>query len=127
MKDKGNAALAANKLDEAIQFYTDAINLDDKNAVLYSNRSAAYAKAGQYSSSLKDAEKAIELKPDWGKAFSRKGAALAYLGKLDEAIETYEKGLQLDPNNQQLKDGLAEVISFVYYFRYKYSFQCFKG
>lgn len=127
MKDKGNAALASNKLDEAIQFYTEAINLDDKNAVLYSNRSAAYAKAGQYSNSLEDAEKAIELKPDWGKAFSRKGAALAYLGKLEEAIETYEKGLQLDPNNQQLKDGLAEVICFVHYFWYKYSFLCFKG
>lgn len=77
--------------------------------MLFSNRSAAYAKANKYDLSLKDAEKAIELKPEWGKAFSRKGTALAYLGRLDEAIETYEKGLQLDPNNQQLKDGLSEV------------------
>ncbi|KAL1490159.1 hypothetical protein ABEB36_012898 [Hypothenemus hampei] len=111
LKEKGNAALAENKFDEAVKFYTEAINLDDKNAVLFSNRSAAYAKANKYDLSLKDAERAIELKPDWGKAFSRKGTALAYLGRLDEAIATYEKGIQLDPNNKQLQDGLAEVKS----------------
>ncbi|XP_030762728.1 stress-induced-phosphoprotein 1 [Sitophilus oryzae] len=109
LKDKGNAALAENKLEDAIRYYTEAINLDPKNAVLYSNRSAAYAKAHDYELSLGDAEKAVELKPDWGKAFSRKGTALAYLGRYDEAIETYEKGIQLDPNNNQLKEGLSEV------------------
>ncbi|XP_066151577.1 stress-induced-phosphoprotein 1 [Euwallacea fornicatus] len=109
LKDKGNAALAENKLEEAVNYYTEAISLDSKNAVLYSNRSAAYAKSNKYDLSLQDAEKAIELKPEWGKAFSRKGTALVYLGRLDEAISTYEKGLQLDPDNQQLKDGLAEV------------------
>ncbi|XP_060529156.1 stress-induced-phosphoprotein 1 [Cylas formicarius] len=109
LKDKGNAALGANNIEDAIKFYTEGINLDGKNAVLYSNRSAAYAKANRYDLSLKDAEKAIELKPDWAKAYSRKGAALAYLGKLDAAIATYEKGLQLDPNNSQLKEGLSEV------------------
>ncbi|KAF7283191.1 hypothetical protein GWI33_001192 [Rhynchophorus ferrugineus] len=109
LKDKGNAALAQNRLDEAVQYYSEAIKLDPTNAVLFSNRSAAYAKAQQYELSLNDAEKAIQLKPDWGKAFSRKGTALAYLGRIDEAIETYEKGIQLDPNNSQLKEGLAEV------------------
>ncbi|XP_018567462.1 stress-induced-phosphoprotein 1 [Anoplophora glabripennis] len=109
LKDKGNAALSENKIDEAIKYYTEAINLDSNNAVLYSNRSAAYAKGNQYDLSLQDAEKAIQIKPDWSKAYSRKGTSLAYLGRLDEAIETYEKGLQIDPNNSQLRDGLAEV------------------
>lgn len=109
LKDKGNAALAANNIQEAVKFYTEAINLDPSNAVLYSNRSAAYAKGEQYDLALADATKAVELKPDWSKAYSRKGAALAYLGNYDEAIATYEKGLEVDPNNAQLKDGLNEV------------------
>ncbi|CAH0556104.1 unnamed protein product [Brassicogethes aeneus] len=109
LKDKGNAALAENKLDEAINFYSEAIKLDGNNAVLYSNRSAAYAKALKYDLALQDAEKCVEIKPDWSKAFSRKGTALAYLGRLDEAIETYEKGLQIDPSNAQLNEGLREV------------------
>lgn len=90
--------------------------MDVTNAVLYSNRSAAYAKGNQYDLALKDAEKAIEIKPDWSKAYSRKGTSLAYLGRLDEAIETYEKGLQIDPNNAQLRDGLAEVVQQLFWF-----------
>ncbi|CAG2066543.1 unnamed protein product [Timema podura] len=67
LKDKGNSALQAGKFDEAIQNYTAAIALDGSNHVLYSNRSAAYAKAGKYAQALEDAEKTVQLKPDWGK------------------------------------------------------------
>lgn len=109
LKESGNAALQEGKFDEAIKCYTEAIALDGNNHVLYSNRSAAYAKAEKYKLALEDAEKTVNLKPDWGKGYSRKGSALAYLGRYDESISAYEKGLQLDPNNAQLKSGLAEV------------------
>lgn len=109
MKDKGNAALAQNNFEEAIKYYTEAINLDSGNHVLYSNRSAAYAKANKYDLALQDAEKTVQLKPDWGKGYSRQGAALSFLGKVDEAIAAYEKGITVDPNNAQLRDSLNEV------------------
>ncbi|XP_011300821.1 stress-induced-phosphoprotein 1 [Fopius arisanus] len=111
LKDKGNAALHENKYDDAIKYYTEAINLDKDNHVLYSNRSAAYAKSGQYVKALEDAERTISLKTDWAKGYSRKGSALAYLGRLDESIKAYETGLQLDPANAQIKESLSEVKS----------------
>ncbi|RLU23036.1 hypothetical protein DMN91_005314 [Ooceraea biroi] len=109
LKEKGNAALQEGKFKEAIKYYTDAITLDGDNHVLYSNRSAAYAKGEKYEQALEDAEKTVTLKPDWAKGYSRKGSALAYLGRYSESIKAYEKGLQLDPNNTQLMSGLAEV------------------
>lgn len=109
LKEKGNAALAEGKFAEAINCYTNAIKVDPKNHVLFSNRSAAYAKAHEYIKALEDAEETVKLKPDWGKGYSRKGSALAYLGRTKEAIEAYEEGLKHDPNNSQLKDGLMEV------------------
>ncbi|XP_046473704.1 stress-induced-phosphoprotein 1 [Neodiprion pinetum] len=109
LKDKGNAALQEGKYDEAVKYYTEAIALDGSNHVLYSNRSAAYAKAEKYEQALEDAAKTVELKPDWVKGYSRKGSALAYLGRLDESIKAYEEGLKLDPDNQQLREGLSEV------------------
>lgn len=109
LKEKGNAALQNGRFDEAIKYYTEAIALDNNNHVLYSNRSAAYAKAKQYEKALEDAQKTISIKPDWGKGYSRMGSALAYLGKLDESIAAYEKGLMLDPDNAQMKASLADV------------------
>lgn len=108
LKDQGNAALSAGNLKEAVEKYSEAVALDPENHVLYSNRSAAYAKMEKYQEALTDAEKTVQLKPDWGKGFSRKGTALAYLRRYPEAVAAYEKGIQLDPNNQQLKDGLAD-------------------
>ena len=106
LKAKGNAALQAEKFEEAIQHYTEAIKIDTNNHILYSNRSAAYAKVGKYAESLQDAEKTINLKADWAKGYSRKGAALELLNRQEEALKTYEQGLKYDPNNQLLMDAL---------------------
>lgn len=106
LKSKGNAALQSENYDEAVKYYSQAIEIDSSNHILYSNRSAAYAKTGEYSKSLEDAEKTVSLKSDWGKGYSRKGAALELLGRNDDAIKAYEEGLKYDPSNDQLKDAL---------------------
>lgn len=67
LKDKGNAALSANNFEDAVRYYTEAIALDPTNHVLYSNRSAAYAKCKKYEEALQDAEKTLEMKNDWPK------------------------------------------------------------
>lgn len=92
MKEKGNAALAAGNCDEAIKCYSEAIELDSKNHVLFSNRSAAYAKAGKYNEALSDAEKILEINPAWSKGYSRKGAALMGLEKYLEAYTAIIEG-----------------------------------
>lgn len=80
---------------------------------MYSNRSAAYAKAGQYEDALKDADETIALNPTWPKGYSRKGSALSYLQKYVEAFDVYQKGLEIDPNNAALQQGQAEIRNAV--------------
>ncbi|KAK7582486.1 hypothetical protein V9T40_013931 [Parthenolecanium corni] len=109
LKEKGNEALKLEKYDEAIKFYTQAINLDSINHVLYSNRSAAYCKCGKFQEALADAEKTVSLKPDWAKGYSRLGSAFHSLGQFEKAAEAYEKGLQFDPTNVQMKESLEGV------------------
>mmetsp|Transcript_13785 Transcript_13785/g.20483 ORF Transcript_13785/g.20483 Transcript_13785/m.20483 type:complete len:565 (+) Transcript_13785:81-1775(+) len=109
-KAKGNAAQQAGKFDEAIAFYSKAIELDGSNHVYYSNRSAAYLSKSDAENALKDAEKCIQVKPDWPKGFSRKGAALHKLKRFEEAANEYENGLKIAPDDAGLKRGLEEVL-----------------
>ncbi|KAM6907029.1 stress-induced-phosphoprotein 1 [Xenentodon cancila] len=109
LKDQGNKALSAGNIDDAVRCYTEALALDPSNHVLFSNRSAAYAKKGNYESALQDALQTIKIKPDWGKGYSRKAAALEFLGRLEDARVTYQEGLRQEPNNQQLKEGLQNI------------------
>ena len=51
----------------AIDRYTEAITLNRNNHVLFSNRSAAYARVGKFAEALEDAKRCHELKPDWPK------------------------------------------------------------
>ncbi|KAF0931674.1 hypothetical protein E2562_005671 [Oryza meyeriana var. granulata] len=108
-KAKGNAAFSAGRFEEAARHFTDAIALAPENHVLYSNRSAALASVHRYSEALADAEKTVELKPDWAKGYSRLGAAHLGLGDAASAVTAYEKGLALDPSNEGLKAGLADA------------------
>ena len=48
---KGNAAFSAGKFEEAIELFTQAIEVNSENHVLYSNRSAARVRCtGSYMS-----------------------------------------------------------------------------
>lgn len=108
-KAKGNAAFQAGDFGSAVEHFTKAIELSPSDAVLYSNRSGAYASLKQFENALKDAEMCVKLKPDWAKGYSRKGLAEFNLGRLRDAEATYSKGLTVDPNNQSLQAALSEI------------------
>lgn len=101
--------MQANKLSEAIEFYTKAINLDGANHVYFSNRSAAYLSQGDAQNALDDANSCLGLKPDFAKGYSRKGAALHSLKRYNDSIAAYEAGLEKFPGDPGLTKGLEDV------------------
>lgn len=112
LKTKGNAAFSKQNFPEAIMHFTEAIKLDGKNEVLYSNRSAAYTQmknATDLQLALQDANECINLKPSWVKGYARKATALFFLKDYPAAKETYLAGLKLDANDQVLVKGLQQV------------------
>lgn len=102
LKDEGNVAFQTGDIDTALRLFTQGIELDPDNYILYSNRSAAYMKADSISKALHDAEKCVELAPAWAKGYNRLGVAQQRLTRFDAAIDTFKKGIELEPNNQAL-------------------------
>ena len=105
-KASGNQAFTAGKADEAVAMFSMGLELDEANHVLWSNRSGAYAKQGKYALALTDAEKVLELKPDWVRGHSRKAAALEGLGRLEEALVLYNAALRMDPSGAAVKHSI---------------------
>ena len=64
---QSNTACQNGDFPQAIQLYSEAIQLDPANHILYSNRSAAHIKLGQFSKALQDSVKAKQLNPEWPK------------------------------------------------------------
>lgn len=115
IKNLGNDSFEQGDFRKAIRLYTRAIESDPRNGALYSNRSACYLQAAKQMGidtrmmALRDADKVIELRPDWFKGYSRKGDALFKLEKFSEAAVAYERGLALDPENINLMHSLGEA------------------
>eukprot|EP00761_Pharyngomonas_kirbyi_P012836 gb/GECH01012863.1/.p1 GENE.gb/GECH01012863.1/~~gb/GECH01012863.1/.p1 ORF type:complete len:568 (+),score=202.42 gb/GECH01012863.1/:1-1704(+) len=108
-KEKGNNAFKEGKHQEAIDFFSKAIECDDTNHVFFSNRSACYAKLEKYDKALEDADQCIKVNPTWPKGYTRKGAALEFMGRNEDALEAYNEGLKHDSDNQVLKDNAQNV------------------
>lgn len=89
----GNQLFQVEKYEEAIEKYSQAIEIDPSNERLYSNRAAAYIAMENWQGAIKDAEFAIELNPDFAKAFTRLGTALKGAGLWKKAEEAYGKVL----------------------------------
>ncbi|KAH9017984.1 chaperone [Lactarius pseudohatsudake] len=108
LKAEGNKAFAAKDYDVAIDLFSKALDLDQNNFVLWSNRSAAKSGKRDWDGALADAEQCIKVNPTWAKGYARKGAALHGQRRYVEAIETYEAGLKIE-DSPAIRKGYEEV------------------
>merc|ERR1711865_1232408 len=109
IKAQGNKALSAKNFDQAVDFYTQALELRPGHHIYLCNRAAALSYLDRHAEALADAQTAIEREPSYVKAYSRLGFAHFQLGNYSEAVEVYEKGLEYDAENGSLKKGLQEA------------------
>ena len=59
---------AEHKYAQAIELYTQAIDLNNQNAIYWANRAFAHTKLEEYGSAVQDASEAIEIDPKYSKA-----------------------------------------------------------
>ncbi|XP_071126094.1 LON peptidase N-terminal domain and RING finger protein 1-like isoform X2 [Mytilus edulis] len=110
LKSKGNTFMERHKFERAIVSYSEALELAPTDHLSLSNRSHAYALLENYKAALEDAEKVIEIRPDWPKAYFRKGRALFGLDQYEDAVVALLQCLALDPSIASAKDYLSKAL-----------------
>ncbi|KAA6396868.1 MAG: putative serine/threonine-protein phosphatase 5 [Streblomastix strix] len=113
LKHQGNISLANHQYDDAIKYYTDAINFlklqeahQDLLAVLHSNRSFVYSRQENYQHALDDAQIAIQTDMDYVKAYYRRGTAYLGLRNFDGCLEDLRICSFLVPESRLAADRL---------------------
>lgn len=114
-KSKGNQSLSQGKYEEAVQHYTEAANLgflksNDEMVRIYSNRSGAYFGLKRYAEALQDADKAIEIKPDFINAYVRKAKVLLATTGVKAACDIYIEAKWNCPANEVGSQQSIETI-----------------
>uniref|UniRef100_A0A0E0D5F8 Amidase domain-containing protein n=1 Tax=Oryza meridionalis TaxID=40149 RepID=A0A0E0D5F8_9ORYZ len=99
-KEKGNIAFKEKQWQKAINFYTEAIKLNNKVATYYSNRAAAFLELASYRQAEADCTSAIDIDPKIVKAYLRRGTAREMLGYYKEAVDDFSHALVLEPMNK---------------------------
>ncbi len=84
--------------DGVIRAATKVIDLDPRNAVAYTNRSAAYAQKSYLVKALKDSNEAIKHNPDFSLAYNNRGYVYELLGNTRKAAADYLKSCSLGLN-----------------------------
>ncbi|XP_047149347.1 small glutamine-rich tetratricopeptide repeat-containing protein alpha isoform X2 [Vigna umbellata] len=107
LKTLGNKAMQSKKYNDAIELYNCAVALNEKNAVYFCNRAAAYTQINKYSEAIQDCLRSIKIDPNYSKAYSRLGLVYYAQGNYRDAIDKgFRKALQLDPNNGSVKENI---------------------
>ncbi|XP_047942408.1 serine/threonine-protein phosphatase 5 isoform X3 [Salvia hispanica] len=107
-KVQANEAFKAHKFSQAIDLYTQAIELNHDNAVYWANRAFAHTKLEEYGSAIQDATSAIEIDPKYSKGYYRRGAAYLAMGKFKEALKDFQQVKRLCPNDPDAAKKLKE-------------------
>lgn len=108
LKLQANEAFKAHKYAQAIDLYSQAIELNGETAVYWANRAFAHSKLEEYGSAIQDASKAIEIDPKYSKGYYRRGAAYLAMGKFKDALKDFQQVKRLCPNDPDASKKLKE-------------------
>lgn len=111
---EGYEAFFSKKYRDAINIEDEVIKEDNKFYKAYNLKGiaqcyASYANSAGYDEGMKNIDKALELKPDYGYARFNKALAFELFGHYNEALDWYDKALEVENDYQWSYYGKASI------------------
>ena len=105
-KEEGNTHFKAGRLQEAVDVYTAALEIDPTNkgtnSKILNNRAMCYTKLKQWEDVIKDCDQAIKLDPSYVKARKTRAKALGEGGDWEEAVRAYKSIQEQNPEEPNI-------------------------
>ena len=98
------------KVIEAIQLYSDALELNPNHPDIYSDRGVAHLHNMDKEKCFRDLNKALDLQPNYSYRYAARGYAKNNFGDTPGAILDYEKAVELDPDDAVALNNLGLLL-----------------
>lgn len=109
LKDKGNSLFKQQKYSEAVEMYTQCIELDHSNTSAFNNRAMAWLRLGMPNKAILDASRVLDFEPANVKALFRRAQAFEQMNKLSEAQQDLTTILHFEPDNIAARNELKSL------------------
>ena len=99
--------------DEALAFYTAALEIDPRYSEYYNERGNVFLKMGRLHEAVADYRKAAELSAPYHEVFTNLGQAYKLIGDAGDAVAAYSRALDLDPRQFLPLVGRAQAYELL--------------
>ncbi len=106
----GNAFILEGGIQEAIEQYEQALQLDPNDSYISFNLATALMRAGHFKEAIGHLEQVIRVEPGDAQAHYNLGVALVRLGQPVQAMGHFEQALQIDPDYAEAHHILGSVM-----------------
>ncbi|HUI08142.1 MAG TPA: tetratricopeptide repeat protein [Verrucomicrobiae bacterium] len=107
----GLALQKADRIQEAIGEYEQALQVTPDDAETHYNLAVALCQAGKAAEAVEHYKQALRLQPGFGQAEENLGSALLGLGEVQEAIQHYRQALQAHPGYAEAHYNLGVALA----------------
>ena len=102
--------IIAKQYEEAVAKATEILEHTPRFAEVWNQRAIAHFALKQYTFSIEDGMKALEINPCHFAAAIGVGQSHLYLGHLSETVEYFQLALQLNPNLENIRNHLRNLV-----------------
>ncbi|KAI8385703.1 Metallo-dependent phosphatase-like protein [Blakeslea trispora] len=113
IKNQANIFFKEKQFPEAIEKYSEAIELNPQVASYFTNRAFCHLKLENYGYAIADADKALEIDPTFAKANYRRASANMALGNFKQALKDFRIVTKRAPSDKDAKAKFDECAKIV--------------
>jgi tetratricopeptide (TPR) repeat protein len=107
--ERGNAYFQLREFDLAIDDFTTALKLDDRQDDAYFGRGMALARNGQVDAGIADLSVYLARHPDSSVAYTKRGVRYLWKGDRENAEKDLARAVTLDARNAEAHDDLGVI------------------